>query len=155
MILQSMTDFVLEHPATTDYEWQLSRHLNYANFLQQPITLGMFIPCDEEGNVLELPKNCNVPCSPSDWHEGSKCAECRREVYAWDEAKERVLFEGFELVFDDKVRSTLSNAVFHVSDYANIDTLSICWGDIIELTHSALRQIGLTRLEELTIKHKE
>ena len=26
---------------------------NYANFLKQPLELGMFIPCDEDGNVIK------------------------------------------------------------------------------------------------------
>ncbi|MCP4053731.1 MAG: hypothetical protein GY739_11830, partial [Mesoflavibacter sp.] len=35
---------------------QLRNIINYANFLKQPLKLGMFIPCDEDGNVLERPE---------------------------------------------------------------------------------------------------
>ena len=29
--------------------------INYANFLKQLLKLEMFVPCDEDGNVLEKP----------------------------------------------------------------------------------------------------
>lgn len=41
--LVPMTSFILEHPASHDYEWQLKNHYNYASFLRQPLTLEMFI----------------------------------------------------------------------------------------------------------------
>jgi len=47
--LISMTDFVLSKKYTA------TGHENYANFLKQPLELWMFIPCDEDGNVLEEP----------------------------------------------------------------------------------------------------
>jgi len=67
----------------------------YANFLSQPLTLSMFLPCVD--NVpLEEPikyKNwCNYNYSGTDIGFKDE-AECR----AYDKAKENVLFEGFEL----------------------------------------------------------
>lgn len=59
MKLIGMTDFVLEQNKI------LNKYINYdkgglfeiiiyyANFLKQPLELWMFVPCDENGNVLE------------------------------------------------------------------------------------------------------
>lgn len=56
----------------------------YDNFLSQPLELWMFVPCDENGNVLEKP---TAGMFGYDY------------VYNnYNKAKERVLFDGFELV---------------------------------------------------------
>ncbi len=91
--LISMTDFVLEHPATTDYEWQLQNHFKYANFLKQPLKKGMFVPCDKYGNVLELPKVCI--CTES-------CLLCKK-------VEEKVLFKGFQFSFCVENITCISN----------------------------------------------
>ena len=52
--LISMTDFVLKtHDEISDSIDSESMMFNYANFLKRPLTLGMFVPCDEDGNVLQ------------------------------------------------------------------------------------------------------
>lgn len=143
MKLISMTDFVLEHPATTDYEWQLSKHLKYANFLKQPLTLGMFVPTDEDGNVLEDLKYC---CDGH--HCGCKgmpinvCSHKEIEVYV--QAKERVFFEGFELSLEDEcIYQKDENFIDLVALTAfTIDEIST-WDEEIILTKSAIKQIGL------------
>jgi hypothetical protein len=66
---------------------KLDRITNYANFLKQPLTLSMFVPCDEDGNILEFP-------------EYEKYGEKEQDKYNIDmkvylESKDRVLFEGF------------------------------------------------------------
>jgi hypothetical protein len=56
-----MTSFVLETTKSKDLMetplQKLNRHISYANFLNQPLTLGMFVPCDDDGNVLDEPLN--------------------------------------------------------------------------------------------------
>lgn len=84
-----MTDFVLEHPASTDYEWQLSNHLRYAKFLTQPLEPGMFVPCDDDGNILEEPNDYFPEGIESDYSK------------KYQKAKEKVLFEGFRVVDND------------------------------------------------------
>jgi len=80
MKLISMIDFVLGNdPHTKVYS---KRCWNYANFLKQPLTLEMFVPCDHEGNVLEEPTGA------------SSFTYDMETVY--QKAKERVLFEGFQ-----------------------------------------------------------
>lgn len=54
-----LSDFVLEQKrkttSETDYVKPLKLIFNYTEFLKQPLTLGMFVPCDYEGNVLKNP----------------------------------------------------------------------------------------------------
>lgn len=66
--------------------------LIYANFLKQPLELGMFISCDEDGNILELPKE----------HLENRSLYYK-EFDQYQEAKERVLFDGFQIsdIFDN------------------------------------------------------
>ena len=64
MKLQSMTEKVLElelpkenldNNFKSDLVEFYNKSKNYANFLKQPLTLGMFFPTDENGNVLHKP----------------------------------------------------------------------------------------------------
>jgi hypothetical protein len=88
MKLISMTDYVITIEkgmlSTADISKEkLSLIVGYAKFLKQPLTLGMFVPCDENGKVLIDPsKNLNL-INPDFKHVQYK------------EAQERVLFEGF------------------------------------------------------------
>lgn len=145
MKLISMTDYILEHPATTDYEWQLTKHLKYAQLLKQPLTLGMFVPCDDAGNVLEEP----------DIQIGG--VEKYSEKY--QQAKERVLFEDvtivkaspntfniyikkeISLVYDDNYKSF--KAAYSIEDLANSFNKRNLNEFHIELTQSAIKQIGI------------
>ena len=56
-----MTDFVLEqlneeNSRTRPIRSVLNALEGYANFLKQPLKLEMFVPCDEDGNILKEPK---------------------------------------------------------------------------------------------------
>ncbi len=91
--LISMVSYILEQdklefiPKGKDYadEWsdfcliKLDAITEYANFLKQPLELGMFVPCDLDGNVLIKHNSYD-----SDINDYSK-------------AKERVIFEGFSI----------------------------------------------------------
>jgi hypothetical protein len=83
MKLISMTDYVLEQEKYLDItnRQKLEHIINYANFLKQPLELWMFVPCDLEGNVLIEP----IEQNPIYWSK------------EYQQAKERVLFEGFDL----------------------------------------------------------
>ena len=84
--LVPMTDFVIEYaprfnPFGTDEQILCLDYIrNYAKFLKQPLKLEMFVPCDEDGNVLEV-----VPYY----------ADGIEKVNEYKKAKERCLFEGF------------------------------------------------------------
>ena len=55
MKLISMTDFVLEQNSKWSCEGALFNIVKYANFLKTPLKLEMFVPCDNNGNVLQEP----------------------------------------------------------------------------------------------------
>lgn len=102
MKLISMTDFVLnEYNERMDtpyndgalvesdaYKW-----VRYAKFLKQPLKLEMFVPCDEDGNILEEPHSTN-------WQNFTEDGRYRNIPY--QEAKEKVLFEGFHIEQNDE-----------------------------------------------------
>ena len=96
-----MTDFVLDQHNNNphkfgDYTDMSMCILKYAKFLKQPLKLEMFVPCDEEGNVLEKPISSKYfdPTEPVP-------EEVEQEFYNYDKAKEKVLFEGFEFEKDN------------------------------------------------------
>ena len=106
MKLISMTDFVLEIQSeigTADYQvvaWQTKIHgydriLKYAHFLKQPLTLGMFVPCDVEGNVLEEPEPISIGKNIKD-----KLFEAiynDDEVLRYEKTLSKVIFKGFAI----------------------------------------------------------
>ena len=72
------------------HENALSWIYNYATFLKKPLKLEMFVPCDDEGNILEEPK---IEEEDIDEHTTQIFAQYQ---YDLDKAKEKVLFEGFK-----------------------------------------------------------
>ena len=94
-----MTDFVNNVGNMENYpshENALSWIYNYATFLKLPLKLEMFVPCDEDGNVLEEPK---IEEEYVDEHTTQIFAQYQ---YDLDKAKEKVLFEGFK-IYDYKL----------------------------------------------------
>ena len=109
MKLISMTDFVLSHEKkgmqNTDRHLRFGSILRYAHFLKQPLTLGMFVPCDEDGNVLDCePVNLGMM-------KGNFSDIYLRDNYIYGQAKERVLFEGFDI--KDGLSITDENSILH------------------------------------------
>ena len=88
--LIGMVETVPEHP--------------HAKFLQQIPTLGMFVPCDEEGNVLEEPDSIGV--GNEFYYE--------RALDQYQQAEQRVIFEGWEL--NQKDISKLENIICITKD---------------------------------------
>ncbi len=134
-----MTDFVLEQYKNNYHANTPTRILNYANFLKQPLELWMFVPCDEDGNVLKF----NYPQNKV----FDDIAQIQFEKQ-YQQAKERCLFD-VECI-------DISNGVFKGLKFGsieyNITTKIFFYGckiveDIIEynlqLTQTAIKQIGL------------
>ena len=93
-----MTDFVNNVGNMENYpshENALFLIYNYATLLKQPLKLEMFVPCDEEGDILE---------EPTDYEKRllNMMTEYNDEVYIYNQAKEKVLFEGFK-IYDYKL----------------------------------------------------
>lgn len=78
------TDFGQTLTNKSDSDYRRLRD-NFDKFCKQPLTLGTFVPCDEDGDVLEEPKNPKKsPLHFKKYDEYVKAKEC-------------VLFEGFEV----------------------------------------------------------
>ena len=138
-----MTDFVLEQERNYAHVTRDIKKnpfllvVDYAKFLKQPLTLSMFVSCDVDGNVLkELFED----------FDGSN----HLWITKYNEAKEKVLFEGFawdgeyvsgnnlDFIYvdnsfcEDRTIEGFINAWLHEHSVMNI-----------ELTESAIKQIGL------------
>lgn len=148
--LISMTDFVLNfkgNTAVSHKAFEFARKSkNYATFLKQPLILGMFVPCDEYGNVL---KECQKPDKKDYWsdngtvYSGELYRHNLNEFEAYRKAKEKVLFNTKYKIgtcynekaihFDGKCTQIISNfAYLTIEDIAH-------WN--FELTESAIKQI--------------
>jgi hypothetical protein len=67
----------------------------YDDFLIQPLTLGMFVACDEDGNVLEEPLNYSA------FYAGMSSQDFNFNVMDcvnYKDALGKVLFDGFEII---------------------------------------------------------
>lgn len=147
MKLISMTDFVMQqnmHYANKyiAIEKLQLNILNYAMFLKQPLTLGMFVPCDLDRNVLEEDIQTEV-----EWYltaEEKQDYDLKRDIY--QEAKDSVLFEGFVIDGQNAFTATVGNGRMNydlkqVEAYAL--TIENLVNDNLELTPTAQKQIGL------------
>jgi hypothetical protein len=145
-----MTDFLLEQvkilihgkdPANIKKYDYVLRTTAYARFLKQPLELWMFVPCDDDGTVLEEKNFNKVSWELNDYYQ---------------QAKERCLFDGFEIIkqnFSGKdyrlVRNKDTYVFFYdkiknkweqVNDYKTIESLVFY---NLTITATALKQIGL------------
>jgi len=136
--LISMTDFVLEQSEIVEnsgdfliFKRSFIKIENYANFLKQPLTLGMFVTCDDNGNVLE--EQMIFASDDKDYIFESK------QFDKYQQAKERCLFfsqHGNEEMFDQCLAKVFLDEFFNIEQLAN---------EIrnIKLTPTAQKQIGL------------
>jgi len=146
MKLISMTDFVLEQradiriPAEESF-WYCE---HYANFLKQSLTLGMFVPTDEDGKVLEVPDLFDNNGFPYDKKMSQETVH--KIISEYQKAKERILFEGFESIREGE------NTIVVVGEYRvwitwndskNVESLLNHSGLDITLTPTVLKQIGI------------
>lgn len=163
----SMTDFILNVDrnkpkaksllSITDiHEYKRNVYdeiLNYANFIKQPLLLSMFVPCDEDDNPIQKPKE----------HIDNRSLYYK-ELEQYQKALDRVLFEEFEIqdyekhkILDHEETVFLtskdiddgdciahrhkSNKYFYYN-YETIESLTLFYTEI-NLTDSAIKQIGL------------
>ena len=130
LISNTKFGYALLKTTVTDYEYRTIRQY-YDEFLSRHLNLGMFVPCDEEGNVLN----------------GRIC-----DFNKYEQAKERVLFKGFEIIIGKHpTQHTLflvsnNEVIGHKKDwedtfdlyYETIEDLSIL---DLTLTENAIKQI--------------
>ena len=139
MKLISMTSFVLQRDIT-DIK-QRDSIVKYANFLKLPLKLEMFVPCDEDGNVLEEPK---IEEEYVDEHTTQIFAQYQ---YDLDKAKEKVLFEGIEFRKNGGVNFlTIKEDTFAFFDF-NVKFKNLTIEYLIQydlqLIENAVKQIGI------------
>ena len=152
MKLISMTDFVLEQNYITTLDISqidfydkelsvLSNIRNYANFLKQPLKLEMFVPVsNENGGILSLEGLIDSDGIVLD----------AIEYQEYQQAKEKVLFEGFEL----KNNNFISNSLYLSKDFkgatiiCNNDDGRIVYfvEDLIEFEEIKLTPTGIKQL---------
>ena len=128
--LKSSIEFGYSLKDKTDYEYRQLRD-SYDSFLKQPLKLEMFVPCDKDGNVLGEPYNDGN----GDNYFGVLLDE-------YQQAKEKVLFEGFEKAKNVNFDFKRGYSLFKISYYKNIEHFLNDVPDIT-LTPNAIKQLGL------------
>ena len=145
-ILKSMTDFVLEQNEKINKNFkknilmtqgetldELNNFVdvvtNYANFLKKPLKLGYFIACSEMDNPIIF--YGGIPS--------------KKKLELFEEAKQRVLFEGFEYDKENDWVTYNEFARFFVSELQNgkVEDLFKLIKDEITLTETSIKEIGI------------
>lgn len=145
MKLMSMTDFVLESAMVQKNRRDKYDDLyDYANFLKQPLKLEMFIPCDEEGNVLsEEPK-----------YDPANEQYFLNEFYLYEQTKEKILFKGFayQSTFSEKQNRKYEYVRYgvHLLNFEQIESKTI---ESLLTGYKEKHQIELTEAGESKIKN--
>lgn len=149
MKLISMTDFVLEQDdkvrkqQINSFKFTMSVTY-YAIFLKQPLTLGMFVPCDEDGNVLEEPDFFDGSYDDNGYGDVDKIMfkECLKE---YQQAKERVLFDGCEIkaIKDHYYVTKEGNENIFWASWNTLKTIEHLIQYNLTLTKTAIKQLGL------------
>lgn len=153
--ISAYSDEIDELPINYKDSWLL--HRKYVEFCKQPLNLGMFVPAkivDGVWVVLEEPtqeKYGWYSASHFEEESGWMCEGGEEAYYEalkeYQEAKDRVLFEGWELVSNcrwgaeiakDKITGALQ---FNISKYKTVEQLFMERN--LFLTPTAQKQIGL------------
>ena len=127
--------------------WYEKTRDNYDNFLQQPLTLGMFVPCDENGNILEIPLYYKSFIDLDEDMDEDLPIEVLQKCKIYFDAKERVLFKGFEInnnrLENYKICAFLFDGnKWNLNHHIGYEIEDLIYDDI-ELTDSAIKQLGL------------
>lgn len=136
MKLISMVKFINEignSPLHESYEKDLAKIYNYCTFLEQQLKLEMFIPCDEDGNVLEDPKGTDLNSSFFEMQVDYNLEQ------KYQQAKEKVFFEGFEVCN----RTTKIDCVVYNEDHITLKdkTIEYLINKNLILTPNAIERI--------------
>ena len=131
--LKKVSEYIVELEKTfgtldsVGFKGYASFTTKYANFVTQKLILGMFVACDENGNVLEEPNRST--------HTNTEC-----EQYA--EAKEKVIFE------DAKIERGLAIGVNDNIQYLCIGDLEIAY-KIDNIDKKFIIDLNETTIEDL------
>lgn len=156
-----MTDFVLNQKQSESFNEKtfinealisLENIRNYAKFLKQPLKLEMFFPCDNDDEILKPQYIAGKEEIYNEFvHEASM-----DKVKEYNDAKEKVLFEGFYIKRGSSNTDNMTTYLMH--NYFGEIAFKKDWKDEwefiedleslsnfgeLELTESAVKQIGL------------
>lgn len=81
--LPRLSEFVIRDVGHQNHIESFIQCCNYTRFITQPLTKGMFVPCDEEGNVFEKPKH---------YDDNDVYVAIGTSYYNYQQAKDRVIF---------------------------------------------------------------
>lgn len=113
-----LIEFVLAEIGIGTFKYNEIQIRKYADFLQQPLTIGMFVPCDENNTPIPNPYE----------YDRNNIDEWEDE---YEQAKEKVLFEGW-----DKRIKDIDTFKVHLKTFKNIEEI-INWD--LKLTPSAIK----------------
>lgn len=163
MKLLSMVDFVLEEDLKASNGGHYDRIVRYAKFLNQPLKLEMFVPCDKEGNPLVKPSLYD-PRSKTGNTEIQDLVEAN---YNYLKGQEKVLFEGFKVKYiaEQSGAIRIGNKDFTITffnKYISSDSIE-GWVRTVEdmssidltLTTSTLKQLGYSNQKTTKIDNKQ
>ncbi len=165
MKLISMTDFVLHESfgvgnEIINHQTFFKKVSSYAQFLKKPLELGMFIPCDEEGNILEQVSKPDAEDYRNDEGGNFELYNFNMKAYtSYKKAKNRVLFDGFVFTDSQKYSIPLSVSPYGLKDekiqltklkdsgayhtWLQLNTIEDLVQCDLKLTENALAHIGL------------
>lgn len=132
----------------------------YDDFLEQPLKLEMFFPCDDDGNVLKEPKKTNYQVDVNTKCSGWKYLydsndkligyyddrKWKEDFVKYKQAKEKVLFEGFYWKVNYAVCMAEDEMIYINYEFMHNMTIDKFLTTIItdlQLTENAIKQIGL------------
>lgn len=153
-----MTTFVLEYYSHEGYAdlQTLKLMKNYANFLKKPLRLGMFVPVDQQGNVLKEPKNYTSWKALEHNSKGeTNDITLFKEYRIYQAAEQQCLFKDFKVDYNGysrvRIVATYNTSIelsFNKNDLSFSsfqDVESLTSFDEIYLTRTALRMIGIKK----------
>ena len=130
MKLISMTNFVIQEWEKDMYTDDFTKIVkNYAYFLKQPLKLEMFVPCDEDGNVLE------------DIIGNGMIHNYSEKVKQYEQAKDKVLFEGFDIYSNGDLHNAFVTFESSSLEIMNVENLITDFQYSFYLTPNAIKRI--------------
>ncbi len=153
-----MTDFVIEYYSHEGYADLQTLKLmnNYATFLKKPLTLGMFVPVDEKGNILKEPKNYISWKSLSHNKKtsaGGGESTVFEEYKIYRKAEKKCLFDSFRIAYngysvvrivaeyDGSVELSFNKNEKIFQNFSDVESLT--YFNEIYLNEVALKKIGI------------
>ena len=137
MKLISMTDFVLQEKTgwqqvnsiTSQLYYELRIIKKYADFLKQPLKLEMFVPCDDNGNVLE------------DIIGNGMIHNYSEKLKQYEQAKDKVLFDGFDIYSNGDLHNAFVSFESSRLEIMNVENLITDFQYSFYLTPNAIKRI--------------